>query len=339
MKFILLTGGAGYIGSHTALEMLKCGYNLIVLDSLINSSRESLLRVENLTNKKIVFIEGDVRCTQTLNKIFENYKISGVIHFAGLKSVGDSSKLPLEYYDVNVTGTLTLLKVMERYSVFNFIFSSSATVYGDSDVMPISECHPLKKPTNPYGYSKFMVEEMLKDLSMSDSNWSIGILRYFNPVGAHESGIIGEDPNGIPNNLVPYISQVAIGKLPCLNVYGDDYPTKDGTGIRDYIHVVDLANGHLKTLLYLEKNKGVFTWNLGTGKGYSVLDVVNMFKYVSKKNIPIKVLPRRIGDISVCYTDPSKAKKDLNWEANYNLMEMLKDTWNWQQLNPMGFNV
>ncbi|MBS7838553.1 UDP-glucose 4-epimerase GalE [Wohlfahrtiimonas chitiniclastica] len=334
---ILLTGGAGYIGSHTALEFLSQDYEIIVLDNLVNSSYESIKRVEQLSSKKITFYKGDIRDSNILEKIFTNHNIECVVHFAGLKSVGESSKIPLEYYDVNIAGTISLCKAMEKFSVYKLVFSSSATVYGDAEIMPISESHPTQKPTNPYGYSKFMVEEILQDMSKANSNWSIALLRYFNPIGAHESGLIGEDPNDIPNNLVPYVAQVAIGKLPYLNVFGNDYPTEDGTGVRDYIHVVDLANGHLKAMEYLNGNSGAFIWNLGTGQGYSVLDVVNEYSKVSEKNIPYEIKPRRDGDIAVCYADPKKAKLELNWEAQYTLIEMLRDSWNWQSKNPNGY--
>lgn len=336
-KIVMLTGGAGYIGSHTALEFLAQGYDVVVLDNLVNSSYESIKRVEQLSSKKITFYEGDIRDAKILAKIFTNHKIECVVHFAGLKSVGESSKIPLEYYDVNIAGTISLCKVMEKFSIYKLVFSSSATVYGDAEVMPISESHPTQKPTNPYGYSKFMVEEILQDISKANSNWSIALLRYFNPIGAHESGLIGEDPNDIPNNLVPYVAQVAIGKLPYLNIFGNDYPTQDGTGVRDYIHVVDLANGHLKAMEYLNGNSGTFIWNLGTGQGYSVLDVVNEYSKVSERSIPYEIKPRRKGDIAVCYADPKKAKSELNWEAQYTLTEMLRDSWNWQSKNPNGY--
>lgn len=336
-QVVLLTGGAGYIGSHTAVELLNNDYEVIVLDNLSNSSIESIKRVEELANKQIAFYEGDIRDPKILEKIFTNYKIDCVVHFAGLKSVSESSRIPLDYYDVNIAGTINLCKIMEKFTVYNLVFSSSATVYGDADIMPISEAHPTQKPTNPYGYSKFMVEEILQDMSKANSNWSIALLRYFNPIGAHESGLIGEDPNEIPNNLVPYVAQVAIGKLSHLNIFGNDYPTHDGTGVRDYIHVVDLANGHLKAMEYLNGYLGTFIWNLGTGKGYSVLDVVNEYNKVAERKIPYEIKPRREGDIAICYADPKKAKSELNWEAQYNLTEMLRDSWNWQSKNPNGY--
>lgn len=338
-KKILLTGGAGYIGSHTALEFLAQGYEIIVLDNLANSSYESIKRVEQLSSKKITFYEGDIRDTSILSEIFTNHHIDSVVHFAGLKSVGESSKVPLEYYDVNVAGTVNLCKVMDDFGIYKLVFSSSATVYGDAEIMPISESHPTQKPTNPYGYSKFMVEEILQDLCRSNSKWSIALLRYFNPIGAHESGLIGEDPNDIPNNLVPYVAQVAIGKLPYLNIFGNDYSTQDGTGVRDYIHVVDLANGHLKAMEYLNNHMGSFIWNLGTGKGYSVLEVLREYEKQSQKSIPYKIQPRRAGDIGICYADPIKAEKDLNWKAKFSLEEMLRDSWNWQSKNPNGYKL
>lgn len=334
---VLLTGGAGYIGSHTSLELLAQGYEVVILDSLVNSSYESIKRVEQISGKAITFYEGDIRDSKILAEIFTTHTIECVVHFAGLKSVGESSKIPLEYYDVNVAGTVNLCKVMEKFSVYKLVFSSSATVYGDAEIMPISESHPTQKPTNPYGYSKFMVEEILQDMSKVNSKWSIALLRYFNPIGAHESGLIGEDPNDIPNNLVPYVAQVAIGKLPYLNIFGNDYSTQDGTGVRDYIHVVDLAHGHLKAMRYLDNHRGSFIWNLGTGQGYSVLDVVNEYGKVSEKNIPYEIKPRRDGDIAVCYADPKKAREELNWVAQYSLTEMLRDSWNWQSKNPNGY--
>lgn len=339
MKYVLVTGGAGYIGSHTCVELLLRGVEIVVIDNLSNSTAESLRRVEMLTGKNITFIKGDIRDSILLDNIFISYSIEAVIHFAGLKAVGESSVVPLEYYDVNVAGTITLCKAMEKHGVYNLVFSSSATVYGDSVDVPFSESQPTRRPTNPYGYSKLVVEEILQDLSKSNHKWSIALLRYFNPIGAHPSGLIGEDPNDIPNNLVPYVSQVAIGKLSCLNVFGSDYPTIDGTGVRDYIHVVDLAKGHLKAMKYIQDSgkSGAFIWNLGTGCGSSVLDIVNQYKAVSSKEIPYKISPRRPGDIAICYANADKAKQELGWQAKYSLHEMLKDSWNWQSKNPNGY--
>lgn len=334
---ILITGGAGYIGSHTIVQLLNTNYKIIVIDNLINGSLEALKRVEQITNKEIIFYQGDIRDTLLLEKIFQEHSIDTVIHFAGLKAVGESSKIPLEYYDVNFSGTVALCKVMDKFGVRKLVFSSSATVYGDSVNVPFSEKHPTQKPTNPYGYSKLMVEEILQDLVRSDSRWSIALLRYFNPIGAHSSGMIGEDPNDIPNNLIPYVAQVAIGKLPYLNIFGNDYPTSDGTGVRDYIHVVDLADGHLKAMEFLDGKTGSFIWNLGTGIGYSVLEVVREYEEISKAHIPYQIKPRRNGDIAVCYADASKAKEDLNWVAKYSLSDMLYDSWQWQSQNPNGY--
>ena len=335
---ILVTGGAGYIGSHTTLALLEAGHEVIVLDNLANSSLESLRRVESICAKAPTFIEGDIRDRALLDSIFSRYSIAAVLHFAGLKAVGESVQQPLAYYENNVSGSVVLFQAMAAAGVFNLVFSSSATVYGEPKQMPISEKCPTGIPTNPYGRSKLMVEEVLRDLSISEPRWSIALLRYFNPVGAHRSGLIGEDPNGIPNNLLPYISQVAVGKLQQLSVYGDDYPTIDGTGVRDYIHVVDLADGHLKALDAITKSQGVHIWNLGTGQGYSVLQMIAAFEQAAKVNVPYKIVDRRSGDIAECWADPSKAATELGWKALHTLDDMMRDTWRWQKSNPDGFN-
>lgn len=335
---ILVTGGAGYIGSHTTLALLEAGHEVIVLDNLANSSLESLRRVESICAKAPTFIEGDIRDRALLDSIFSRYSIAAVLHFAGLKAVGESVQQPLAYYENNVSGSVVLFQAMAAAGVFNLVFSSSATVYGEPKQMPISEECPTGIPTNPYGRSKLMVEEVLRDLSISEPRWSIALLRYFNPVGAHRSGLIGEDPNGIPNNLLPYISQVAVGKLQQLSVYGDDYPTIDGTGVRDYIHVVDLADGHLKALDAIAKSQGVHIWNLGTGQGYSVLQMIAAFEQAAKVVVPYKIVDRRSGDIAECWADPSKAATELGWKALHTLDDMMRDTWRWQQSNPDGFN-
>lgn len=335
---ILVTGGAGYIGSHTVLLLLQAGYEVVVLDNLSNSSKESLRRVEGLAGRDLIFVEGDIRDRKALDKLFEEWKFSAVIHFAGLKSVGESAQQPLTYYENNVAGTITLCQAMQAANVFRLVFSSSATVYGDGHAMPLHEALPTGRPTNPYGHSKLMVEEVLRDLADSDPQWSIALLRYFNPVGAHESGQIGEDPNGIPNNLLPYVAQVAIGRLPYLAVYGDDYPTPDGTGVRDFIHVMDLADGHLRALASISQSVGIDQWNLGTGKGYSVLDIVHAFESVSGRQVPYKIQARRAGDIPSCWADASKAQQELGWEARHTLNDMLRDTWRWQQQNPAGYS-
>ncbi|WP_022967485.1 UDP-glucose 4-epimerase GalE [Denitrificimonas caeni] len=335
---ILVTGGAGYIGSHTTLALLEAGHEVIVLDNLANSSLESLRRVESICAKAPTFIEGDIRDRALLDSIFSRYSIAAVLHFAGLKAVGESVQQPLAYYENNVSGSVVLFQAMAAAGVFNLVFSSSATVYGEPKQMPISEKCPTGIPTNPYGRSKLMVEEVLRDLSISEQRWSIALLRYFNPVGAHRSGLIGEDPNGIPNNLLPYISQVAVGKLQQLSVYGDDYPTIDGTGVRDYIHVVDLADGHLKALDAIAKSQGVHIWNLGTGQGYSVLQMIAAFEQAAKVVVPYKIVDRRSGDIAECWADPSKAATELGWKALHTLDDMMRDTWRWQKSNPDGFN-
>ena len=328
---ILVTGGAGFIGSHTLVELAAAGHNLVVLDNLCNSTDKTLQQVEQITGKTISFVKGDIRDSKLLSQLFSQHTFQAVVHFAGLKAVGESVAEPLRYYDNNVHGTQVLLQAMQTAEVFNFVFSSSATVYGEPEQMPISEACPTGRPTNPYGRSKLMVEEILRDLAVADSRWRIALLRYFNPVGAHKSGLIGENPNGIPNNLLPYIAQVAVGKLSKLAVFGDDYPTTDGTGVRDYIHVVDLAKGHLAALNYLEKHPGVHTWNLGTGQGYSVLEMIQAFEQASGVKIPYQIVERRAGDIATCYSDPSKAKQELNWQAEKGLKEMMQDAWRWQQ--------
>ena len=332
---ILVTGGAGYIGSHTVVELIGEGYPLVVLDNLCNSSKASIERVEKITGIKVEFVEGDICDPQFLTKLFNTYCFESVIHFAGLKAVGESVSDPLRYYENNVGGTVNLLRIMNRFGCKSIVFSSSATVYGDPHNVPITEDFPLSA-ANPYGASKLMVEDILRDLYKSDSSWNIALLRYFNPIGAHPSGLIGEDPNGVPNNLLPFIAQVAIGKLPKLSVFGDDYPTKDGTGVRDYLHVVDLAKGHVKALKAF-KSHPFFTVNLGTGKGYSVLEMINTFKTVSNKKIPFEIKPRRAGDVAECYASPHKAKEVLNWTAELGLEEMCHDTWNWQSQNPNGY--
>ncbi|MBL1321882.1 MAG: UDP-glucose 4-epimerase GalE [Methylophaga sp.] len=333
---ILVLGGAGYIGSHTCVELVQAGYDVVVFDNFCNSSAESLARVEVITGKNITLIKADVRDKSALQQVFKQYKIDAAIHFAGLKAVGESVSNPLKYYDNNFNATVTLCEVMAEFDCKNLIFSSSATVYGDADEMPIKEDAPLSA-TNPYGRSKLMIEDLLRDLAVSDNNWNAVILRYFNPVGAHDSGLIGEDPTGIPNNLMPYISQVAGGTLECLSVYGGDYDTVDGTGVRDYIHVVDLAKGHLKALNYLLNNKGVISINLGTGVGYSVLEMVNAFQKASGKEIKYKRVGRRPGDVAVCYADASLAKVKLGWKAELGLNRMCQDSWRWQENNPIGY--
>ncbi len=333
---ILVTGGAGYIGSHTCIELLQAGYEVVVVDNLINSKEESLKRVQELTGETLAFHKVDLLNKRELDDVFHKSSIDAVIHFAGLKAVGESVSIPLHYYHNNVTGTLILCDVMQKYKVKNLVFSSSATVYGEPEKVPINENFPLSA-TNPYGRSKLMIEEILRDLYSAEQSWNIAILRYFNPVGAHSSGRIGEDPNGIPNNLMPFISRVAVGRLSELPVFGNDYPTQDGTGIRDYIHVMDLANGHLKALEKLSSNPGTVTYNLGTGRGYSVLEVVSSFEQSSEKKIPYKIMGRRPGDAAICYADPSKAERELHWSAKMDLNEMCADVWRWQSNNPNGY--
>ena len=334
---ILVTGGAGYIGSHTCVELLEAGYEVVVLDNLSNSKAESLKRVEKITGKKIKFYHNDMLDGEALDNIFTENNIYAVIHFAGLKAVGESVQIPMRYYHNNITGTLVLCEAMKRHNVKKIVFSSSATVYGKPERVPITEDMPTSA-TNPYGRTKLFLEDILKDIYVSDNEWSISLLRYFNPVGAHKSGLIGEDPTGIPNNLMPFITQVASGKLSQLNVFGNDYDTKDGSGVRDYIHVVDLAKGHIKALEYIKKTgSGVFTHNLGTGNGYSVLEIVAAFEKANNIKIPYAIAPRRAGDIDTCYADTAKAKNELLWEAEYGIEEMCKDAWNWQKNNPKGY--
>ncbi len=334
---ILVTGGAGYIGSHTCVELLEAGYEVVALDNLCNSCRESLKRVGGITGKEIPFYEADIRDKAALRDIFAKENIDAVIHFAGLKAVGESVEKPLEYYENNIGGTLTLCEAMREAGVKNIIFSSSATVYGDPAFVPITEECPKGKCTNPYGWTKSMIEQILTDLHTADHEWNVVLLRYFNPVGAHKSGLIGEDPKGIPNNLMPYISQVAVGKREYLGVFGDDYDTPDGTGVRDYIHVCDLAAGHVRALAKIKEKAGVCVYNLGTGVGYSVLDMVKAFGKAAGKDIPYKILPRRPGDIATCYADPSKAKRELNWQATRGIDEMCADSYRWQKNNPDGY--
>jgi UDP-glucose 4-epimerase len=333
---ILVTGGAGYIGSHTCISLIEAGYEIVIFDNFCNSSKESIQRVEKIVGKLIPLVEGDIRHAADLQKVFDSYEIDSVIHFAGLKAVGESVEQPLKYYDNNVNGTVVLCEVMKKNNCKSIVFSSSATVYGDPHTTPIKENFPLSA-TNPYGRSKLMVEEILRDLYISNNNWKVVLLRYFNPVGAHKSGTIGEDPNGIPNNLMPFIAQTAVGKRACLSVFGDDYDTHDGTGVRDYIHVVDLAEGHVKALDKIENFTEVMTINLGTGTGYSVKDMVKAFEKVSGKEVPFCIAPRRAGDIAKCYADPSYAKKILGWEAKQNIEEMCEDSWRWQSQNPNGY--
>ncbi|SMM98909.1 UDP-glucose 4-epimerase [uncultured Candidatus Thioglobus sp.] len=334
---ILVTGGAGYIGTHTCIELIDAGYEVVVVDNLCNASLEGLKRVEGIVGREIPFYQVDVRDKQALINVFEQHQIDAVIHFAGLKAVGESVEKPIEYYDNNVGGTFILAEVMRDFSCKTFVFSSSATVYGDPHTVPIKEDFPLSV-TNPYGRSKLMVEDFLQDVFVADDAWHIALLRYFNPVGAHESGLIGEDPNGMPNNLMPYISQVAVGKLEKLSIFGSDYNTPDGTGVRDYIHVVDLAKGHVKALQALQKKPQMLIVNLGTGNGYSVLDMLKAFEKASGKTVAYEIVARRAGDIAACYADPSLAKQLLDWQAENNLEQMCEDTWRWQFQNPKGFD-
>jgi len=333
---ILVTGGAGYIGSHTCLALLEAGYDVVVIDNLVNSKEESLKRVQQIAGKSLEFHKGDLLETGALDRVFAGAPVDAVIHFAGLKAVGESVSMPLRYYHNNVTGTLHLCEAMRRHDVRKIVFSSSATVYGDPHTVPITEEFPLA-PANPYGRSKRMIEEILRDIPAAGEQWDIALLRYFNPVGAHPSGLIGEDPNGIPNNLFPYITQVAVGKRKKLSVFGNDYPTADGTGVRDYIHVVDLADGHLKALERLASNPGIVTYNLGTGRGYSVLEVVEEIGKASSRKIPYEIVGRRPGDIAACYADASKAKREVGWSAKRGIAEMCADAWRWQSRNPDGY--
>ncbi len=336
MSTVLVTGGAGFIGSHTSVELLNAGYDIIILDNFVNSKPESLKRIKELTGRDFKFYQADIRDEEAMTKVFAENKIDAVIHFAGLKSVPQSVKEPLNYYDNNIAGTVCLCRVMDKAGCKKLVFSSSATVYGSKNPSPLREDMPTGGTTNPYGTTKYFIEQILQDLCVSDSEWGVSILRYFNPIGAHKSGRIGEDPNGIPGNLMPYITQVAIGKLECLNVCGNDYPTPDGTGVRDYIHVVDLALGHIKALDRLLKVKGCEVYNLGTGKGYSVLDVVKAFEKASGIKINYRIAPRRAGDVACCYADATKAKEVLGWQAQYDIDDMCADSWRWQSQNPNG---
>jgi UDP-glucose 4-epimerase len=344
---ILVTGGAGYIGSHTCIELLQAGFNVLVVDNLANSNKESLKRIEEITGKAVIFIKGDVRDTELMNGVFQQYHINATIHFAGLKAVGQSCAMPLEYYDNNINSTLVLCQAMQKANSKNLVFSSSATVYGDPETLPLTENMPLSA-TNPYGRSKLIIEEILRDLPESDAlnksttPWSVALLRYFNPVGAHESGKIGEDPSDIPNNLMPFITQTAVGRRAELSIFGSDYKTVDGTGVRDYIHVVDLARGHVKAVKKLLSNegiKGVQAYNLGTGNGISVLEMVKAFATVNNVSVPYKLIDRRPGDVAACYADATRAKEELNWVAEMSLEDMVKDSWNWQRENPEGYKT
>ena len=335
---ILVTGGVGFIGSHTVVELQNAGYDVVVLDNLCNANPKVLDRIEAITGRKVPFYKADIRDREALNEIFEKESIDSVIHFAGLKEVGESVQKPLEYYDNNISGTLVLVDVMRQHGCKNIIFYSSATVYGDPAFVPITEECPKGVCTNPYGWTKSMLEQILSDIQKADNEWNVVLLRYFNPIGAHKSGTIGENPNGIPNNLMPYITQVAVGKREELGVFGDDYDTPDGTGVRDYIHVVDLALGHVKALKKIEEKAGLKIYNLGTGCGYSVLDVVHNFEKASGVKIPYSIKPRRAGDIATCYADAAKAKEELGWEAQYGILEMCEDSWRWQKNNPNGYD-
>lgn len=337
---ILVCGGAGYIGSHTCVELINAGYDIIVVDNFVNSSAQAIERVEKIVGRSITLIKADLCHEDEIDQIFCHYpEISGVIHFAGLKAVGESVHKPLDYYHNNLVSTLVLLRMMRKYGVKNLVFSSSATVYGEPIRIPIDEEVPTGGITNPYGATKLFIEQVLKDLYHADPSTNVALLRYFNPIGAHESGLIGEDPNGIPNNLVPYIAQVAIGKLDKLHVFGNDYPTRDGTGVRDYIHVVDLARGHVAALEKLKTGCGLFICNLGTGKGYSVLDVVHAYEKACGKTIPYEVVSRRAGDIAICYANVEKARQELGWEAQYDIEEMCASSWKWQSMNPDGYKI
>jgi UDP-glucose 4-epimerase len=337
MAKILVTGGAGYIGSHTCVELLNSGHEVIVLDNLSNSSEESLKRVQELTGKSLVFVEGEIRDAQVLDQVFQQYPIDAVIHFAGLKGVGESQQIPLTYFDNNIAGSISLVSAMERAGVFNLVFSSSATVYGENNPSPLNEDMPTGVPSNNYGYTKLIVEQLLQKLAAADERWSIALLRYFNPVGAHKSGCIGEDPQGIPNNLMPYVTQVAVGRREKLAIYGNDYDTVDGTGVRDYIHVVDLANAHLCALNNRLNTTGCRSWNIGTGQGSSVLEIVKTFERVNQIPVAYNIEPRREGDIATSFADNTRAVAELSWQPQYALEDMLADSWNWQKQNPNGF--
>lgn len=336
---ILVTGGAGFIASHTNVELLNEGYDVIAMDNLCNASKESIARVEAITGKKIKFYKTDMRDLNGLEKIFKENHIDVIIHFAGLKAVGESCEKPYEYYDNNITGTLNIVKMMKKYDVKKIVFSSSATVYGEPETVPITEEAKVGGVTNPYGRTKLMLEEILTDIYKADNSFDVALLRYFNPIGAHESGMIGEAPNGIPNNLLPYVAKVAAGVLEKVNVFGDDYPTPDGTGVRDYIHVVDLARGHVCAVKKLMKHPGLVIYNLGTGIGYSVLDIIKNFEKACGKEIPYVIAPRRAGDIPTCYSDPSKAERELGWKAQYGIEKMCEDAWRWQSKNPNGYDA
>ncbi len=335
---VLVTGGAGYIGSHTCVELLERGYDVIVVDNLVNSNPKSLERVEQITGKKVTFYQADVRDRAALDAILEKHTdIDSAIHFAGLKAVGESVSMPIEYYDNNLNSTLTLCQAMRDHGVKNIVFSSSATVYSGDNEMPLQEGCRTGNCTNPYGWTKYMCEQILRDMAFADKDWSVVLLRYFNPIGAHKSGLIGEDPQGIPNNLMPYISQVAIGRRECLNVFGDDYDTHDGTGVRDFIHVVDLARGHVAAIDYMRTHKGENVFNLGTGTGYSVLDMVKAFERVTGQKVPYRITERRPGDLGKVYANPAKSAEELGWKAEFGLEEMCRDTWAWQSKNPNGY--
>lgn len=338
MAKILVTGGAGYIGSHTCIQLLSAGHEVVVLDNLSNSSVESLARVQALAAKKLDFVEGDILDQQILDQIFQNHSIDAVIHFAGLKAVGESQKEPLKYFENNISGSISLVKAMERAQVFKLVFSSSATVYDEANISPLNETMPTGMPSNNYGYTKLIVEQLLEKLSAADERWSIALLRYFNPVGAHQSGQIGEDPQGIPNNLMPYVTQVAVGRRDKLSIFGNDYNTPDGTGVRDYIHVVDLANAHLCALNHRLKTQGCRAWNIGTGNGISVKQIRDTFEKVNGVEIPFEYVPRREGDVATSFADNARAVAELDWQPQYGLEDMLKDSWNWQKQNPNGYN-
>ena len=335
---VLVTGGMGYIGSHTCVELLERGMEVVIVDNLVNSSSEAGRRIEKITGKPVTFYEFDVRDREKLDAVFEKHDIECVIHFAGLKAVGESVQMPLEYYDNNLRSTITLCQSMRAHSVKKIIFSSSATVYSGDNEMPLYETSRIGQCTNPYGWTKFMCEQILRDYAKADPSWSVVLLRYFNPIGAHESGLIGEDPRGIPNNLMPYISQTAIGRRECLNVFGDDYDTPDGTGVRDYIHVVDLARGHVAAIDYMEEHCGESVFNLGTGRGCSVLELVHAFEKANRVKVPYRIAPRRAGDLAVCYCSPEKSAAVLGWRAKFNIEDMCRDAWNWQTKNPAGYS-
>ena len=338
MAKIFVTGGAGYIGSHTCIQLLSAGHEVVVLDNLSNSSVESLARVQSLAAKTLDFVEGDILDQQILDQIFQHHSIDAVIHFAGLKAVGESQKEPLKYFENNISGSISLVKAMERAQVFKLVFSSSATVYDEANISPLNESMPTGMPSNNYGYTKLIVEQLLEKLSAADERWSIALLRYFNPVGAHQSGQIGEDPQGIPNNLMPYVTQVAVGRRDKLSIFGNDYETVDGTGVRDYIHVVDLANAHLCALNHRLKTQGCRAWNIGTGNGISVKQIRDTFEKVNGVDIPFEYVPRREGDVATSFADNARAVAELDWQPQYGLEDMLKDSWNWQKQNPNGYN-